>query len=88
MYKFIKTKDQDNPYDTTNVTIEIVTDGVTTDNLCETFEKFLKACGFYIDGKIVELVDEESLEDPEFTEEDYVVFNNYASEVEEDRNEN
>jgi hypothetical protein len=43
-YKFSKTKDPENKYDTSNVVVE--SNGVTLSELLEDFGGFLKACGF------------------------------------------
>lgn len=47
-YKFIKTTDDNNKFDTVNVTLEISHNEVSLDELEETFICFLKACGFFL----------------------------------------
>ena len=56
MYKFIKTRDEENDYDKTAITFEV--DAIGKDVLLEEFGHFLKACGFHINGTI-DIVEEE-----------------------------
>jgi hypothetical protein len=57
-YKFIKTLDESNNFDKTNVTIELPHNEQCLDDLLEAFQDFLKACGFAID-KIEAVKDEQ-----------------------------
>jgi hypothetical protein len=50
MMKFIKIKDLTNPHDTDTITFE--SDIITLDDALESFECFLKACGFIFDGNL------------------------------------
>lgn len=46
MYKFIKTKNETNKFDLTNVTIEVVDSDSSLDDLVQSFGEFLAACGY------------------------------------------
>ncbi len=46
MYKFIKTKDETNSYDTTNVTVEVTDSNVLLSDLLQSIGEFLLACGY------------------------------------------
>ena len=77
MYRFSKTIDPSNEYDKTNVSINIPFNDVDLNDLCEAFTDFLKACGFYIEGKHAEIVTDEDVnatmaedEEPPLTDED------------------
>ena len=50
MYKFIKTKDEDNEFENTNVEISIPHNYIDISKLLEAFEDFIKGCGFIIDN--------------------------------------
>jgi len=52
VYKFIKTKDPKNNFDITNVEISSDFNDLTLDQILETMEDFLKACGFSFDGNL------------------------------------
>jgi len=56
-YKFIKTKDAENRYDISSITIEVDTPDLL--KIIEEFEVFLKACGFHFDGHLDIVEDEE-----------------------------
>jgi hypothetical protein len=57
MYKFQKTRDPENEFDTTNVTIE--SNAVTMPQLIEDFKDFLAACGFPISHNDNLIIEEE-----------------------------
>ena len=57
-YKFIKIPDPDNPHDNSSVEISTSHNEFTVDELCQEFDSFLKACGYYYDGR-VEIVEED-----------------------------
>ena len=59
MFKFIKIKDEQNEFDKTNVVVTVPDSDSTISDLCEAFADYLKACGFYLDGKIVDIIPEE-----------------------------
>jgi hypothetical protein len=46
-YKFVKTLDPENEYDTSNITVEIPYNDITLDDLKEVFKDFVTACGFH-----------------------------------------
>ena len=71
MYRLIKTKDDDNEYDLNDVVITIHNNDITLDDLLETMTTFIKASGFYIDGKNLELVSEEAINEEERRQELY-----------------
>lgn len=50
MYKFIKTKKKQNPYDI--VDIEMMIDDATLDEMLENYGNFLRACGFVFEGQL------------------------------------
>lgn len=56
-YKFIKTKDVENRFDNTNVSIE--SESISLPELLEDFADFLRGCGFQIDGHLDVIEDEE-----------------------------
>ena len=62
MYEFRKSADPDNPYDHTS--IRMSTNTVSLDEVLETFENYLRACGFVFDGR-VDIVEPEELLFPE-----------------------
>jgi len=49
-FTFTKTKDPENKFDISNVTMEIEAENLR--DILEHFEDFLKACGFHIKGYI------------------------------------
>lgn len=49
-YKFIKTRDEDNRYDNTDVVISF--DACTLDEMLEVFTEFLFACGYRPKGTL------------------------------------
>ena len=51
MYKFIKEIDSDNEFD--NVEVSFKVNALTHVELTETFNYFLKACGFKFKGQVV-----------------------------------
>lgn len=71
MYKFIKTHDEDNQYDVSDVEITIKYNDVDLTKLTETFVEFLRACSFSIPPtQSLELVDENDYLPPEPLEPD------------------
>ena len=78
MYKFIKTRDENNEFDKVNVDVTIPFNDLTLTDLCEAFTDFLQACGFFIDGKMVDIVNDPEKtpveEDaPPHTDDDFIV---------------
>lgn len=59
MITFSKIPKQDNEYDSTSVTLTLKRNDYTLDELLEEFTHFLRACGYIIDSKEVELVSNE-----------------------------
>jgi hypothetical protein len=55
-YKFIKTKDPENKYDTSNVTVESNAEALP--ELLEDIEDFLRGCGFCFKGNLDIVKDE------------------------------
>jgi hypothetical protein len=73
-YKFIKTSPENDQYDDTDVSVS--TNSITLEPLLDTFESFLKACGYVFSGKL-EIVDDEiiqpiALEEHDFDSTNYV----------------
>jgi hypothetical protein len=62
MFKFIKTKDENNEFDISNISIEL-DDDVSLFDLTEEFKKFLIACGYGVDknSRLVFLDDGETI---------------------------
>ena len=58
MYKFVKIKDPNNPYDISSVEI-CVDSEVTVSDLLENFKGFLLACGYHFTGEL-EIVEEDT----------------------------
>ena len=58
MIKFYKSHDPDNHFDVSDVLLQISNDA-TLDEICETFERFLRACSYCFNGKVVITEDEE-----------------------------
>ena len=58
-YKFIKTKDENNKFELSDVELVIDHNDVTTTQLLSEFEMFLKGCGFHFDGVIMIVNEEE-----------------------------
>ena len=58
MIKFYKSHDPDNHYDVSDVLLQIPNNS-TLDEICETFERFLRACSFCFNGQIGVIEDEE-----------------------------
>lgn len=56
-YIFKKLKDENNPYDKTNITLELEAESLT--ELFEAFEDFLKGSGFQFSGTIDTVEDEQ-----------------------------
>lgn len=67
-FEFKKTKDLDNRFDITDVSISGESDSLS--DIIESFEEFLRACGFVIDGSL-DLV-YESEEWPEYETEEHL----------------
>ena len=67
MYRFTKIKDENNEFDKTNVSVTIPFNDVDLNDLFEAFTDFLKGCSFFIAGKHIELVDDDS-NDKQITE--------------------
>jgi len=57
-YKFIKTKNTLDEFDLTDVEFTVSDNGVTLDEILEEFKLFLRGCGFYFDGKITIVKDD------------------------------
>lgn len=57
MIKFIKTKDETNHFDHTNLIME--TESETLGDLLEDFTDFLKGCGYYPKGRLDFIEEEE-----------------------------
>jgi len=57
MFKFIKIKDQKNPHDIVNVTIEISNSDATLTDLLEAFESFLMASGYSLGNRKLEFIE-------------------------------
>ncbi len=55
-YKFIQTIDPDNEHCRVNIEFDIPNSDLTTEQIIEIFEYFMKACGYSI-GNIVEIKD-------------------------------
>ena len=51
MIKFYKSHDPDNQFDVSDVLLQIPNDS-NLDEICETFERFLRACSFCFNGQI------------------------------------
>jgi len=62
MYKLIKTKDPNNEFDKTNVTVNIPFNDITLDDLSEAFTDFVRACGFFINNRRAAFIPEEEAE--------------------------
>jgi len=45
-YKFIKTRDTENPYDLSTITVEIEENELTYNEIIREFATFLHSCGF------------------------------------------
>jgi len=58
MYYFIKTRDQENHFDVSDVQLKTQSD-ITIDDLLDTFERFLLACSFVFKGHVRIVEDEE-----------------------------
>ena len=58
MYKFIKTIDESNQFDNTNVEVTIPYNDLDLTTLMESFEDFLRGCSFSFNGHL-EIVPEE-----------------------------
>jgi len=68
MIKFIKTHDEKNKFDTTDVEIKLPLGEITLTETIEAFEEFLKACGYVYDGHLDFIEDEDkSVDDPDLT---------------------
>lgn len=59
MIKFIKIKDESNIFDVTNITIDVLQHDISLPDLLEEFESFLKAVGYNLDGRRLDIVDED-----------------------------
>jgi hypothetical protein len=57
MIKFYKSHDPDNHFDVSDVLLQISNDS-TLDEICETFERFLRACSYCFNGKVIITDDE------------------------------
>lgn len=53
MYKFIKEIDEDNPYDDTQIIINVPDSHIDMLNLVRVFESFLRACDFDFEGRLM-----------------------------------
>jgi hypothetical protein len=51
-YEFRKTRDKDNNFDVTSVTVLLEHNEHTLDEMLDAFSDFLKACGWSVDGTI------------------------------------
>lgn len=49
-FKFLKTKDEDNRFDTSNVLV--TSDAETLEDILTDFEDFLRGCGYVFDGHL------------------------------------
>lgn len=54
-YTFIKRRDPENRFDTTDVIFRV--DTVSKNELLDAMGQFLKACGFYVQGELVDYVE-------------------------------
>ncbi len=61
MYKFIKTRDESNPHDISNVDVTISNNDVSLSELVEAFEEWLKGCGFVFAGQHLEFMDDDDV---------------------------
>lgn len=52
MFKFIKTIDESNPHDISNIEIIIPNNDVSLDQLLGVVEDYFKACGFVFQGHL------------------------------------
>ena len=52
MHTFIKTKDETNQYDKTEVVVKVVDHDADLNDLLEAFESYLLASGFVFDGHL------------------------------------
>ena len=59
MLKFEKITDKHNEYDIVDVCFTIEKNGVCLEELCEVLTQFIKACGYEIDGKTIQLMEGE-----------------------------
>lgn len=50
MHTLTKIPDPTNPHDI--IKVEMSSNAVTLDDMCELFERYLKACGFVFDGQV------------------------------------
>jgi hypothetical protein len=57
MIKFYKSHDPENHFDVSDVLLQIPNDS-NLDEICETFERFLRACSFCFNGQIGIIEDE------------------------------
>ena len=57
MIKFYKSHDPDNQFDVSDVLLQIPNDS-NLDEICETFELFLRACSFVFSGHVKIIEDE------------------------------
>ncbi len=53
MFKFIKTKNIENPNDIIDIELTITYNDLTIPELLEAFEQFLRASGYYFEGSVV-----------------------------------